>query len=163
MELNKELIHNLDTITIFKEIIPYLNNIYESFNYLDLSKEDFNKIVIEEINITKNEYNGETKYINYISNKIKLVIINLLKEKVKVYDDMINIINNYINNNFDLSMSTNEIIKNFKILEQLLLVIGVNIEPKLLMELINNNNMFSSIIEGLFKKYKSFIVFLTMN
>ena len=158
MELNKDTIKNLDTITIFKELNESIDKIYKYFDYLELPIIYYNKIVIEIINKSKSDYDGKSLYKNYIESKIRLALITILKEKVVDYDDAINVLNNYINKNIKNIDSFNDILNNFEKIEQLFRISGINYEPNIIAELINKNSIFYNMIDIIYNKYKSQIM-----
>ena len=81
----------LDSKQIYNLLLPTIKKIYEAYSYINISFDNYNKIVGEEINEAKKKYQKEL-YSDYIIKKIKIklnkVTKNLIYSKgcVKHYD-----------------------------------------------------------------------------
>ena len=71
MELSLEKIQKLSTEQIIDAVLLEVDKIYLSLNYTGISKEAFYKLVEAEIIKSKENYQGNISYIEYIKYKIK--------------------------------------------------------------------------------------------
>ena len=70
MELTYKKIQQLEANEILKQLMPNINNIYKSFQYIGLSQTDYINLVITEIEASKSQYNDDIPYFKYLRKKI---------------------------------------------------------------------------------------------
>ena len=158
MELNLQKIQQLDTQQILKIIFPTINNIYKTIDYVGITKEDFNNLVLKEISESKTNYKDDITYIKYIENKINIILDEQIKEKLLQQETAITIINNYINKNFKQSISYKNSINNFEKLGAFFENYNYIPNPNILLQIIEENSVFSKMIESVIKKHKTQII-----
>ena len=98
MEFNLRQIKQLDCEKIYNLLLPIINNLYLSFNYLNISKKDYKNLVLNEILETKKIYKGKQDYKEFLKRKIKHRLSEKTKEMLYNIDTSFTIINNYITN-----------------------------------------------------------------
>ena len=79
MELLLNEIRQMDNRAIYKRILPTINNIYEVYKYLSLTREEYDLLVEQEIGKSKKEYDGKGSYSSYIKKRISLTLLTKLK------------------------------------------------------------------------------------
>jgi len=84
-------------------------NIYEKYNFLNLSFEEIKKIVEEESIQLENTINN-----NLLIKKVKLRLERIIKSKINNDKEKVNIINNYIANNIKFINKYDEDLKSYK-------------------------------------------------
>ena len=152
MVINKDKLKKLNSKDIFESLKKEFSNLYKSFLYIDLSFDDFQKLVIETIERTKDLYDDDILYADYIKNIIKDKVMEKNRQLLNNYDTSNEIINNLINSKFKKSNSINDIIKQFDLLDSFFEECNFYPMPDLIMELINNNEIINNNIEFLINK-----------
>ena len=142
----------MDSSKIFKEILPTINSIYRTFKYINLTTEEYERIVLEEIEKSKNDYNGSIDYSKYIRNKIKIELFKIIEELLKDSNESYNLLNNYINQVFKKTMTYEEAVQYINKIDNLFNQVGYMPNPDLVIDLINNNKLFEKAIETIFNK-----------
>ena len=156
--LNSKKIVKLDSSEIYECLLPVMNGIYKSFSYVDLPKEEFYHLSINEIELSKKLYNDKEAYDKYIKEKIIDVIfkkINTLLSDVRTSFD---VVNNYVNQNLKQTKSSVGAIKQFKQLNSFFKTCSFVPNPDLIIELITKNERFSQMIDTIVQKYYSQII-----
>lgn len=155
MELNLKKVQQLDTQQILEILLPTINKIYNTFDYIEISKEEFYDLVQKEINKSKKTYNGETNYTKYIKNKINIILVNQIKKSLLESEKAIIIMNNYINMHLKKNTTYEDSIKNLKKLSALYDTYNYIPNPEILFQLIEKNIIFSQMIESVIKKHET--------
>ncbi len=151
MEFNIQKKQELDIDEIIDLLDPSIKEIYQ---YLNISKVEFNKIVIKEITDFKIDYHDEQEFIKEIN-------LGLLKKvKLMIIDDKIafEILNNYINHYFLNIDKFKDALNSFNNLNNFLENLNYVPNLDLLIELINKNTILNKIIELIFKRYYNEII-----
>lgn len=159
MKLNLNKINQLDSEQIYNMLLPVINEIRSSFKYIEISDVDFYELVLKEISDSKKTYTGDQKYIDFIKKKITFQLSERVKELVVNSKTVFNVLNNYINQKFITISSYDDAIKYFEELSGFFKTYGFIPNPDLLIELINKNASFVKMLDLVFNKYSSQIVF----
>lgn len=133
-----------------------LNEIYYSYFSCLFSLEEFNKIILKEINKIKKIHNDN--YVFYIKDNINAVLNCLLKKEFNKLEKQVIIINNYINNYFTITDSYEVAINSLKGFDSFLKKYNLDINPSCIFEIINKNSLFLNNIELIVNKYYNEIV-----
>ena len=96
MELSKNNIWYLETQQIFQIIIPSFEHFISDFNYLGISKDEFNQLLLKEIIKSKHDFNGGLPYIDYLKEKINKAVIQYGRKKISNNKFTLEIINHFI-------------------------------------------------------------------
>ena len=155
MTLSKNKIQNMSSKEIYELILPTINDIYKNISFIEITQEEYNNIVLEEINTSKAKYNETTNYNNYIKNKIQSAILKKIKELMPYQAKTI--IDNYINQKFNKLLNYNQTINNFDNLNAFLEKFNYTPNIDLIIDLINNNTIFNKMINTVFEKNKIII------
>lgn len=158
MELNLKMIQQLDVHQILEKILPIINKIYKTFDYTGITKEEFYNLSSKEIEKSKRTYKGDVVYIEYIKNRINIVLINKVKNNLLETETAIIIINNYINKHLKKSDEYEDSINNFKKLDKFFETYNYIINPDILSQIIEENPTFCRMIESIIKKHQSQII-----
>lgn len=75
MELTKNNIRYLDSKQILKIIIPYFDTLFQKIDYLEISKDEFVKILLNEISKSKQNYSDDISYLDYLKIRVNKAII----------------------------------------------------------------------------------------
>lgn len=94
--------------------MPTINNIYKTIDYIGFSQEEFYNLVLMEVAKSKNAYKGDIAYIEYIENRINIVLVDQIKKNLLEPETATIIINSYINKHLKKSDSYEDSIKNLK-------------------------------------------------
>ncbi len=153
MELNSKTIQELDSSKIMELLLSTIDSIYNSFPYLGISKEKFYQLVIQEIDESKHTYNDNISYKKYIRKNITKAVHNLITKVLSNKRVAYVLIDQYINYNFKNITDTEDIIKALIELSSFFSVHKFNINPDVIMELLNKNQLLSSKIKIIVDTY----------
>lgn len=148
MNISPNKLQKLTTDEIIKLLNIMLTDIYNTFSYINLSHQEYQDIVKEEIAKTRQTYTGTNnkpyqKYLHYkITNR-------LTKIALKNPDTSIIFINNYISK----KLKSTDPISNLNSLSNFFSKFEEEISPNLLI-LILNNKIIQRIIKNFIKRYQ---------
>lgn len=83
MELTIQKIKQLESQEIAKIVLPKLDSLYQEIPYSEMKKQDFEDLVVKQIDISKNEYKEDMDYIEYIENKIETTFFSQTCEELE--------------------------------------------------------------------------------
>ena len=150
MEYTNEQIKEMSVKDLFKLFFPTFKEIYQSVRYLDIPKEDYFKLVLREISITKSSYSSRKPYKDFIKNRVKLRIVKNEKELLSNTDEVYRVVNNYINLYFKEEVDFNY---SKKIIREFIGFLGIYdlfLSPDIIEELLKNpkfNNVVKIIVD----------------
>ena len=154
MELSKK-IQQLDSKQIYNSLLPIINELYLSFKYVNISDEDYVKLVLKEISDSKKTYKGDQNYIEYIKRKIKFQLSEMTKKMLFNPKTSFTLLNNYITQNIVSISNYVDAIKYFKKLSNFLETYNYVPNLDLLVELINKNVIFNQMISTIFNECRT--------
>ena len=85
MDLSLDNILQLSSLDIYNYYLNDFNNFYNNMTVFSMGKDEFKQIILEEIQESKQFYNGETSYPSYILNRL-IKRIQLEKELYEEQD-----------------------------------------------------------------------------
>lgn len=153
MKLSLKQVKEYDVEKIFKIIEPITKNTILKFDFADISREEYNKIIYQEILKSKKEYTGKIDYINYINKRISIGLFNNIKEKLLDKNESKIIISNYIDKIFITNNDYLSCINDLKKISKLFDNFSYEYNPEILIELINYNEKLLKKIEIIVNKY----------
>ena len=156
MELLLNEVRQMDDKSIYKKILPVVNNIFEVHQYLMLTRDEYDLLVMEIINESKKEYDGKISYLLYIKKKISFALFIKIKEKL--VENSFDILNNYINTNFGKAKNSYDAIKNIKKIDALLEKIDFIPNSVIMERLLKENNYLYKLVVLIFEDYKEKII-----
>lgn len=158
MELNFKKVQQLNEQEILETLLPIIDKLYEKINYTDITKEQFYNLALKEISKSKKNYNGETDYVKYIKNKISIVLANQINKSLLEPERAIIIINNYIDEHLKKSITYEDSIENLHKLSSFFETYNYFPNQDVLLQLIEENIVFSQMIESVVKKHNTQII-----
>ena len=158
MKLNLNDIKKMDSKQIYNLLLPIINKLYLSFEYADISSEDYEKLVLKEISDSKKIYKSNKDYTDYIKRKIKFHLYEIIKEKLFNLETSFTLLNNYINKKLVNVSNSKDAIQNFKKLSDFLGTYNYIPNLDLLINLINENVNFNKMITLIFNEYHDQII-----
>ncbi len=153
MELDLKKVQQLDSKQIYNSVLPIMNELYLSFEYMNLSNEDYEKIVLQEISNSKKTYKGNQDYIEYLKRKTKSHLSEMIKKMLSDPKMAFALLNNYITQNIVDISNDEDAIKCFQKLSSFLEKYNYLPNSDLLIELINKNDIFNEMVTTIFNKY----------
>ena len=133
-----------DNNSIYEEISTKVVNIYKKYSYLNISKDEFHKIILEEIELAKNTYDEKGNFneflINCIENRFTREVTGILSDSEK----SIGLLTNYINQKFGDVKDYNAAMVKLKNLGSLFNKYNVVPEPDVIIYLVKNNEHISN-------------------
>ena len=101
MKLTVTSIMNMSEDEIYASIEPIIEQIYQEYKYLNLSKEDMKQIVGSVIVQSVTDYSSDKNYDSYLQDLLRKRLDYETQQKLKEDDKKEAIINSYINNSTD--------------------------------------------------------------
>ena len=151
MEINE--LRQMSSRKILETYLKIISEIYTKYTYLYLNNKQYYDLVLMEITKSKRDYNNTPSYEDYLKNQINISLQNKTKELLESnsYSIINNIINIYFNNNYSLFSN------HFQLLDNFLNEYNYIPTPDVLIELINNNELFRETLKYITNKYYSSI------
>lgn len=153
MDITLEKLKKMKTEEIIKELSKIIEEIYTTYSFTGISKEQYMNIVLKEIAKSQNEYDNKINYKKYMKRNISITMRNYTKQELDNRNKALEIINNYINKKISKEVNYNSIIKNLDILLQFFDNYSYTYNIDILIDLLKTNNLLHSNIEYIFNKY----------
>lgn len=153
MELDLKKIKQMDSKEIFDCLLPIINNIYQSFGYINMSYQDYYELVLKEIINSKKTYTGNISYSGFIKKKIRITLSEHIRKLIYDSKTTFKTINNYINQKFDKISTYEDSIKKIKKIDAFFATYNFIPDVDLIIELLDKNAIFVEMIELIFKHY----------
>ncbi len=155
MDLDLEKVKQLSVEQIYNLILPNINKLKDAFKCLNLSDEEFYRLVIEKIKDSKNTYLGNENYESFINEKIELELIKKVCVFINEKDSVVDLLNSYINQEFTDVSSYDEVMSCFTKLIKLFEKCNFVPTIDLIMNLLRENVLFNRAVEVVFKVYQT--------
>ena len=153
MKINVKVVRGLSNNDIYEVLLSIINSYYNKYDYLDLSKEYIDSIILQELEKSKYECDIDDDYYAYINVVLNNIFLNEVSKIINDNTKSFDLINKYINlklrniNNFgDAFNCLMDLISFFSQLDFVP-------EPDLLFSLINNNNKLSMMLKLIVDRY----------
>jgi len=107
MEINKTILSKLSDSEIYNYLLNEISYVYDKYRYLSISSEVIDKIIYDEIALSKDNYKDNDNYKNYLKNRIEARIV---AAGSKIFNDgklACQVISKYISEYFSLPNSYN--------------------------------------------------------
>ena len=155
---NKEIL-KLDNLAIYDRYNHLFEEIYNSFKYLNMSKEEYKAIVIDVIDKSKRNYNGKVSYSTYIKNTVNNAMNAIVSERINTEDDQMAIIIDYVNNkNNNFGTNYMKSIDAIKDIETFFKTHHLDVNPDIMIRLINEKTAFKKMLDVIFMSHDKIIV-----
>ena len=155
---NKEIL-KLDNLAIYDRYNHLFEEIYNSFKYLNMSKEEYKAIVIDVIDKSKKNYNGKVSYSTYIKNTVNNAMNAIVSERINIEDDQMSIIIDYVNNkNNNFGTNYMKSIDAIKDIENFFKTHHLDVNPDIMIRLINEKTAFKKMLDVIFLSHDKIIV-----
>ncbi len=140
------------------EILKKLNSVYHSVQYLNVSKEEFDKITFEEIDKSIEEYDYKEPYEEYMKKKVverlSSKISNLLEDEGSFIETM----NLFIQAKMQVTDNKRDALRQFGMMDKFLKKYNCIPSIDVIVELLQKNNIFLSMCELIVGEYHQQIV-----
>ena len=156
--LSLEKIQHMNSDELFECLLPEILEIFKRFGYIEMSEEDYYKLVKAEIVDSKSTYNGKIPYPKFIERRLELVLSEKVEKMLSNSKTVYKILDNYIKQEFTKFSTYKDIMNHFNKLD--IFLEDYNFMPNLdlLIEIIDKNADFSEMIEAVLKRYYSQVV-----
>ena len=158
MEINIDNLKSLNPDTIYDNLITIFDKIYNEYIFGCFSVSKYREIVIKEIKVSQDQYNGKEKYEYYIRERVTNRIRNHLHKIIKDEPFLQKLLNTYIDTKCFNYNDYNEASSNIERLSDYLSSCNYVPTPDIIEYLLNNNNNFKTIIKTIFNKHKQAII-----
>ena len=155
MELSVVDIKQMSSDEIYNSMLSEIDTIYKKYRFLDLSPEEFYKIIINTIEYTKKNFKGECIYSKYLKKHITISLRELINKLFEDENRAFIIISNYINMYFTYNGLVNNALACTKKLDKFLYKMNITLNPDILFKLLNSNEMFLNTIKLIFESQKA--------
>ena len=95
MKLTLKMIKELSSLEIYGILSKTFDDLYRKYNFLNISKKEFDNIVLQKISESKVDYSGNS-YTKYIQDKVINFLDNEITKKINDINFSYDLINNYI-------------------------------------------------------------------
>ena len=147
MKINIGILEQLDEEQILKSMLIRVNKIYNNEVFMELSKYEFYELVLNEINKSRESYDGKRDYVKFLDERIKNTLKEKHIEKIKNHENEVAIINNFINKKIKMKLSYDEALENYKKIDSFFKEYQYDITPDGLYQLFNENEIFLETIK----------------
>ena len=147
MKINIGILQQFDEEQILKSLLIRVNKIYNSEVFIDLSKNEFYELVLNEINLSRESYDGKRDYVKFLDERIKNTLKEKHIEKIKKHENEVAIINNFINKKIKMKLSYDEVLENYKKINFFFKEYQYDITSDGLSQLFNENKIFLETIK----------------
>ncbi len=141
---------------LLDELSNDIDNLYKSYSFLDISKEEFNSIINPAVQEAFSKYNNKEK-LDY-----KTFFVNVIKHEIKVFfikfqqnERYRDVINNYVKATLKKANSINDIIHEMTKFSRFIAESQIMVGPDVLTFLIENNDIIHNYMIMIFNKYQS--------
>ena len=147
MDLNQEKLKKLSNNKIYEILKPIIIEIYKDYKFTKINEEELKRIVFDEIEKSKQKYDNKIKYEKYMKMNISRAMLFYTKSKLNDNNSTIDLINSYIDANFQNDKDYSICLNNLKKLNRFFEYFSYIYYIDLLINLINKNNKLSSTVE----------------
>lgn len=158
MELNLEKIKQMNPEEIYNLLIQTINRIYQSFKYSGITQKDYYELVKKIIVDSKKTYTGSVPYTKFIEGRLKTILSELVRKSINNPSTSFRIIDNYINQRVNKVLTYRDSMENLKKIDAFLKNYNFIPDPDLLIQLINESEIFNQMIELIIKQHYSEII-----
>lgn len=145
----------MDSREIFESLKESINDVFQKFQYTEISKQDYYRIALNEISTSKQTYKGDIPYSDFLVKRISKSLIDVSKNITRTPELKFKVINNYINQEFAGVLAIDDLIKHFDSLSYILEVYDYVPDSHFLERLINENFVFNTMIQSIVNHYYS--------
>lgn len=136
--------------TIYNNLLPKIQTIYNKYNFLKISNTEFKKIVMEVIRDSKLKYSDDIEVEEKIIKDIEIVLFGIVKKRLEDNKKLVSLLSNYIDLNLDIKNDYDMIINEISKLTNFLRDFDIVPDPDIILELINSNEKFNILLKKLF-------------
>lgn len=158
MDLNIKKVNQMSPNEIFDILLPLIDNIYKKTDYINISKNEFYELALNEIENSKNLYKGDILYNKFIKKRIEIVLAEKTKRILSNSDDAIIVINNYINKYFKKTTTYEDSVKSIKKLDSFFKLFHYLPNLDILLEIVRENQIFFEAIQLIVDRHKNQII-----
>ncbi len=154
MKLNIKKIKLYTIDELYSVLLPIINKIYKKYDYMNISKDEYKKLVMKVLNRCREE-NDEDKlnvFDVYFAEQLKRYTNEFLKELLKEDNNFVSITNNYISIKFSAKQSYDSILKQLNSMTKIFDDMGIIFNPEQCVNLINNNEIISKSLKVIVNK-----------
>ena len=155
MKLDYMTIKQLEPQHILQKMLPIFDDIYKKIDYMEMPRDEFYDLVLNDIIESKETYNGDILYEKYIKTKIRSSLTKKIKEYFMDQEKTYVIINNYINTRLNLGGTIEDSIKEIRKLDNFFNRYDCISNPDVLLKITQNNKKIAKMIEMVIGKNKS--------
>ncbi len=147
----------LDSAEIYKLYEKQIQSLYTSFQFLNLSEDEFYQMVIQEINDIKSEQLEDNIFLEHLQKNIIQNLYKKIQEAFLNSETSIQVIDHYIDANIKSVNSSKEAFKQLERISSFFESMNYSPEPEIISELLSKNDIFQEIIRRVVKKNKEAI------
>ena len=153
MELTVQNIMEMDVEKIYNELKEVIYELYESYKSV-ISFDEYQKKVLEIINLSKRAYNDDIPYDEFLEDIINRTISKIIKNDMHNPKKSIKLINNFIDNLVSFNLTVDESLEVFNELDKLFKKYNFTPDLDLLIKLLIKNEKLNNITTVIYKYYK---------
>ena len=158
MKMTEEEIKKMSKDEIYESLRNNFDGIYDLIKITGMSRSDFDKTVLKTISKTKNNYDGDLDYSEYLKKELERKVFKYIKKQFLDITCAFTIIDNYIKQKYFAVSTTKVALQYFSDLNKFLHNFNYTPSLELLIELMEKNTIFNKMLEIIFSIFKDRIV-----
>ena len=80
MIITKEKLREISNEDLYEKMLPIAQKVINSYKYLNLTEQEYKKLIFSLINISKNNYDESESYEEFFKKGLKILLSSKLKE-----------------------------------------------------------------------------------
>lgn len=154
MKLNIKKIKLYTKDELYSVLLPIIDKIYKSYNYLNIPMEEYKEYVMNILEKCQNEVDDEKLAVFdiYFSEELKKYTNKILLKLLKDDDNFVTITSNYISLRFSSKLAYNDILNQLNNMANYFDNIGVVFYPEQCINIINNNEIVNKSLKVIVNK-----------
>lgn len=157
MKIENKNVYEMSYEQIYSVVHPLLTKYYELFRILNISKEEFENIVVNIIKTSQEEDIDNINYVIYYEQKIRLVLSQKMNELSK-NGEVVKVVSNYIEEKFSKGPAYKTALTNLKNLSDFFDTYNYYPSQDEIIGLINSNELLNNNLSLFFNQNKEKIV-----
>jgi len=158
MDSEFEKIKKFKSKNVYERFMLLISKIYEDIKYTEISSSLYKKLVLEVIEDSVKSYRGKFPFRKYLENNIYLAISIYVQEKLKEKDFFDILIKNYVKEHLEEYSNYKDAYKLIKSFEIVFNMFKIDVNPDIILNIINSNPEISNALEILLNKnYKGIV------
>ena len=147
MIITKEKLREISNEDLYEKMLPIAQKVINSYKYLNLTEQEYKKLIFSLINISKNNYDESESYEEFFKKGLKILLSSKLKEQLHDNKKQTELIESYLKTK-NIELKTKE--DAYKYLNQIISFLRRNSyipDPDFYITLLSESEIIEKIVE----------------